>query len=360
MPAEADTKLKFGTDKRFQLELRRRVEEYLRSTGRAERDLPQTYLKTAVIVLGFAAFYTGLVFFASAWWQALPLAILLGLSAALIGFNLQHDGAHRSYSRHSWMNKLMAMALDMLGGSSYLWHWKHNVFHHTYSNVAGHDTDIDLGIIARMTPTQRRLIFHRWQQWYIWLLYGVVALRWQLYGDFEEVLTGRVGRHRVPRPKGWDLATFIAGKLVFFMLVLGLPLLFHPLWVVALFYGVAAITLGLALSVVFQLAHCVEEADFPMPAEDSGRIENAWAVHQVETTVDFARRSKVLAWLLGGLNFQIEHHLFSRINHANYPAISQLVEDTCREYGVRYNQHRSICAGIVSHFRWLRRMGSTA
>ena len=150
---------------------------------------------------------------------------------------------------------------------------------------------------------------------------------------------------------------FVAGKVIFHGLAFGTPLLFHPLGVVLVYYGVVALVLGLLLSVVFQLAHCVEQAEFPLPRQDTGRIDNAWAIHQVETSVDFARHSGVAAWLLGGLNFQIEHHLFPRICHANYPAISKLVEETCREYGVKYSEHESVWAGVVSHFRWLRQMG---
>ncbi len=153
------------------------------------------------------------------------------------------------------------------------------------------------------------------------------------------------------------LVAFLAGKTVFFSLAFGMPLLFHPIWTVLFFYAVAAVVVGLVLSIVFQLAHCVEEAEFPLPGKDTGRIDQPWAVHQAETTVDFARDSRVLSWLLGGLNFQVEHHLFPRICHVNYPAISKLVEETCREFGVRYAENRSFWAGIASHFRWLRRMG---
>jgi linoleoyl-CoA desaturase len=153
------------------------------------------------------------------------------------------------------------------------------------------------------------------------------------------------------------MVTFLAGKVFFIILAFGIPVLLHPIWIVALFYMAAALVLGVVLSVVFQLAHCVEQAEFPLPRPETGRIENAWAIHQVETTVDFARRSRVAAWLLGGLNFQIEHHLFPRICHVNYPAISKLVERTCREFGVEYHEHTSFWAGVISHFRWLRQMG---
>ena len=349
--------LKFAGNSDFQSEVRRRVDEFFRSTGRRQRDCPQMYVKTAILLCSLIATYALLVFFSQTWWQALPLAIVLGLVTGAIGFNVQHDGSHHAYSNHEWVNKMMAMTLDMIGGSSHHWHWKHVVFHHTYVNITGHDTDIDLGGLGRLTPHGRRLWFYRWQHYYLWPLYGFMAINWHLVGDFRGVIPGRIGEHRLPRPKGWDLVVFVAGKASFFAAAFGIPLLFHPVWVVALFYAVAAIVLGIVLSVVFQVAHCVEEADFPMPRHDTGRIENAWAIHQVETTVDFARRSRVAAWLLGGLNFQIEHHLFPRICHVNYPAISKLVEQTCQEFGVRYSEHESIWSGLASHFRWLRQMG---
>jgi linoleoyl-CoA desaturase len=183
-----------------------------------------------------------------------------------------------------------------------------------------------------------------------------MAIRWQLFGDYFDVIRGRVGNHRIPRPKGWELAIFLGGKITFLAMALGLPMLLHPWWVVLIYYGVAALVIGMTLSVVFQLAHTVEEAEFVAPS-DANRIENAWAIHQVESTVDFARGSRLAAWLLGGLNFQIEHHLFPRICHIHYPAMSKIVEQTCREFGVSYNAHPTFFAGIASHFRWLRQLG---
>ena len=149
----------------------------------------------------------------------------------------------------------------------------------------------------------------------------MLAIKWQLVDDFRKLITGRIGPHQVPRPKRWDLVVLLAGKAVFLTTAFGIPLLFHPLKAVLFYYVVVA--LGTVLSTVLQLAHCVEEASFPLPGEGSGRIENAWTVHQAESSVNFARRSRVIGWLLGGLNFQIEHHLFPRISHVNYPAMCQ-------------------------------------
>jgi linoleoyl-CoA desaturase len=191
----------------------------------------------------------------------------------------------------------------------------------------------------------------------MWVLYGFLPVKWLFFDDFWNLITGRIGEYRIPRPKNWDLLKLIAGKVLAFSLTFAVPLLFHPLWVVAVFYAANTLVLGITLSVIFQMAHCVEEASFPMPRADTGRIETAWAVHQVQTTVDFARGNRILTWLVGGLNFQIEHHLFPHICHVHYPALAGIVEQTCNEFGIRYVAQKSFFAGVASHFRWLRRMG---
>ena len=177
---------------------------------------------------------------------------------------------------------------------------------------------------------------------------------------YSPLATGRLGVHVTPRPRGRELLIFVGGKIVFFSLAFLLPALLHPLWGVLATYAIAAFTSGVVLAVVFQLAHCVEEAEFPMPVRTAGgeaRMQTDWAVHEVQTTVDFARGSRVLCWLLGGLNFQVEHHLFHKICHVHYPALSKVVEEACEEFGVRYAAHRTFAGAVASHFRWLVRMG---
>jgi linoleoyl-CoA desaturase len=187
--------------------------------------------------------------------------------------------------------------------------------------------------------------------------YGLFVLKWQLVVDFWKLISGRMESPSFPRPKGWDLVIFLAGKAVFFVLAFGIPLQFHSIGVVLCYYGGAGAVARTLLSVVFQVAHCVDEAAFPVPHSRTDRVDQAWAIHQVETTADFARGNRVATWLVGGFNFQIEHHRFPRISHVHYPALSPLVEQTCREFGVRYATFRSFRIGLVSHFRWLRRMG---
>jgi linoleoyl-CoA desaturase len=342
-------KLKFNTSDRFIRELRRRVDAYFEKTGRRKRDCPSMYFKTATILIWFAAAYLLLLFFATSLWSVIPLSIILGLATAAIGFNIQHDAGHKAYSDRQWVNKVMALTLDLMGGSSYLWDWKHNSIHHTYPNIDGQDDDINVGILGRLSPHQKHYWFHRLQGIYLWLLYGFLAIKWHLFDDFYNVAIGRIGEHKIPRPRGKDLFVFIAGKVAFFSMAFGIPMLLHPWWAVLGVYAMAAFTSGVVLSVVFQLAHCVEDAEFPAPVigpDGNPRMESDWALHQVQTTVNFARRNPVLGWFLGGLNFQIEHHLFHRICHVHYPEVSKVVEEVCREFGVKYAAHRTIFSAI--------------
>ncbi len=344
-------------DDAFLTALRQRVDDLFNSTGRRRRDCAAMYTKTLMIAIWFVASYATLVFLAATWWQAVPLAVSLGLAIASIGFNIQHDGAHSAYSNHKWVNSLMAMSLDLLGGSSFFWKRTHNQIHHSYTNITGHDGDIDMGALGRLSPHQQARRFHRFQHLYLWVLYGFLPFKWQFYDDIRGVLTGRIGFNQFARPRGRHLAVFVGGKLLFVSLALVIPLMFHAWHTVLLFFFIASFVQGLTLSIVFQLAHCLEEADFPVPPGDTGQIEKAWAVHQVETTVNFAPRSRVVTWFTGSLNHQIEHHLFPQICHVNYPAISELMEQTCRDFGVRYVAHNSVWSAVRAHYRWLRQMG---
>ena len=317
------------------------------------------YFKTATILAWFFLAYLLLLLVVTKWWLVLPLAAILGLSMAAIGFNIQHDAGHRAYSAKSWVNKLMSLTLDLVGGSSYLWDWKHNSIHHTYTNVSGYDDDINIGFFGRLAPDQKHYPFHRLQGIYLWFLYGFLAIKWHLVDDFHNLATGKIGGHKIPRPKGVELLIFIAGKVVFFSLAFVIPMLLHPIWVVLAVYALAAFVSGVVLSVVFQLAHCVQEADFPMPVttgQGVARVENSWAIHQVLTTANFARSNRLLCWFLGGLNFQVEHHLFHKICHIHYPALSKVVEQVCDEFGIRYNANVSFWGAVRSHFRWLMLM----
>jgi linoleoyl-CoA desaturase len=355
---QPDPKLvKFARCDGFMPALRERVDAYFVQTNVPKRDNPRMYVKTVVILTWLVASYAGLVFWATTWPQALALSVSLGIAMSAVGFNIMHDGGHGAYSRFPVVNRLMAFTLDILGGSSHFWKKKHNVVHHSYTNVTGIDDDIDVGPLGRLSPHQSRFGFHRFQHFYLWFLYGFITFKWQFYDDTAGLITGRVGDMKMPPVKNWDLVLMLVGKFTFLALAFGLPLYLHEWHQVVLWFFVASFGQGVVMSVVFQLAHCVEQAEFYMPDPDSMRIENSWAVHQVITTVDFARDSRLVSWFTGGLNFQIEHHLFPQICHLHYPALARIVEQTAAEFGVPYHSHPTMRSAVKSHFLWLRRMG---
>jgi len=351
-------KLKFSKDNNFQVELKERVDKFFAQQGISKQAPPKMYLKSFIFLFIFFSSYIGLVFLANNWWQALLFSGLLGLVMAGIGFNVQHDASHQTYSKKlPWVNHLFGLSLELIGGSSYNWHWKHVIFHHINVNIVGHDNDLNVGLFGRLAPAQKHLPFHRFQHYYLWFLYGLMAIKWQLFDDFEAVITGKMGENSFPKPRNWDLVIFFAGKTLFISLAFILPLFYHPLWQVVLFYTITTFILGIVLSIVFQLAHAVEEAAFPAPIVDSNEIDNSWTVHQIETTVDFSRNNPFVSWFLGGLNFQVEHHVFPNVCHVHYHLIAEIVEETCQEFGIKYLAHKSFWSGMVSHYRWLKRMG---
>jgi linoleoyl-CoA desaturase len=349
-------RVKFARSSDFRRALKQRVDAYFEETGLTHKDQPAIYVKAFVLLATVIGSYCVLVFTdVSVWFKAVA-AITFGLAGAGIGFNVMHDAGHRAMSEKGWVNKAFFYTLDFLGGSSYFWGVKHNQLHHTYANIDGHDDDIDMGALARLSPEQRRRSFHRLQHLYVWPLYGLIVPKWQFMDDFRTWITGRIGDREIPRPKGTDAAALVIGKIWFFTMFFVVPAFFYPIsWIIA-FYLLASWVQGFTMSVVFQLAHCLEEAEFPV-ADDDHRMPTDWASHQVETTVDFARDSKLLTWYAGGLNFQVEHHLFPKISHIHYPQLSRIVEETCAEFGLDYKVQPSFWSGLRSHFRHLREMG---
>jgi linoleoyl-CoA desaturase len=355
MPTDRGPPPRFAKSGAFQQDLNQRVAEYFARTGLAERDLPAMYLKTATILLWAGASWAWLMWGHPPLGLALLLSVSLGLAVAGIGMGVQHDANHGGYSRHGWVNRAMGWLLDAAGASSYVWRTKHNAIHHTWTNVAGHDDDIEIGVLGRWSPEQPRRAWHRWQHVYTWALYGLLIPKWVFFDDFFNLATGRIGRHRLARPSRGEWWAFLAGKLTFYGWALALPLLWHPIGAVALCFMVMVVTTGVTLGTTFQLAHCVEESSFP--TDEAGRLPSDWAEHQLRTTVDFAPDNPVLTWFMGGLNFQVEHHLFPKICHLHYPALAKIVAQTAADHGLAHRSTPSFWRAVGSHVRLLRTLG---
>ncbi len=341
-------------------EMVRRVDAYFEERGLDEKGDGRSAFKCAVMVTWLVASYVLLVFFATTWWMAAPLAISLGLAAAGIGFSVMHDGGHGAASRRPWLNRLAASSNDFLGASSYMWNQKHNIIHHTYTNVNGLEEDSDAQPFLRLHPSQRRRWYQRFQHLYELFLLVFFVPKWAFIDDWQSWITGRISAHTIQRPRGWDAVQLVLGKVFFYGWAVALPLALHSPLHVVLAFVTATTVLGITLGMVFQLAHIVEGTEFATPPADGEPFERSFFEHQIATTSDFAPRNALVTWYVGGLNFQVEHHLFPRISHRHYPALAGIVQDVCREQGVVYHSHDTVTQALRSHFRYLRRLGRAA
>jgi len=344
-----------GTSSFFKT-LKERVDQYFIEKNLDPTGSRRLYFKSILQILSAVSLYIVLVFFTPSILPAILLCMILGLNLAVIGFNVMHEGGHQSFSRHTWVNQASAYFLNVLGGSAYYWKIKHNINHHTYTNVEGMDSDIDVKPFMRLHEGQPRLWYHRFQHVYWVVLYGLSYLAWVFYDDFEKYFTGRINANSEKKKLAVrEHFIFWFTKLMFIAAYMVVPILMVGWlsWLVG--FLITTLICGIAISIVFQLAHVVEDTQFHSPLEGKGQ---EWAIHQINSTANFATSSKLMYWLLGGLNFQIEHHLFPRISHIHYPAISVLVKEACKEANIAYHEYSTLSRAVASHLFHLRRLGT--
>ena len=338
--------LKIVVDKYFE-------QKRLKKTGNIH-----LYSKTVILISTAIGLYITLLFVKTPLLVGMAQSLILGFVMACIGFNVMHDANHDSYSSVKWVNKTLGLTLNALGGNSFIWKHKHNIIHHTYTNIDGVDDDIAKSPFIRMCSTQRWVNAHKVQHLYTPLLYAISSIIWVLYQDFEKYFKKKICNTALRKMSHADHFLFWVSKVLYvlFYLIIPVLLLGWQYWLVCFIF--LHIGLGFTLSVVFQLAHVVEETEFEFTDGNSDKqIESEWAVHQVKTTANFSVGNKVISWFAGGLNYQIEHHLFPRISHIHYPAISKLVQAECLSCQLPYNSIPTMRAAIASHFRFIKLMG---
>ena len=321
----------------------------------------QLHLKAAVIGTLAVGSYWTLVVAESTVVVKILSALVLVVALTAAATCVFHDGNHASFSKSRTVNWLAGYTGDLMGASSWIWRFKHNNLHHGNTNIVGVDADIEQAPFARLTPDQPWRPWHRHQHLYMWILYGFLTLQWFLISDFIDLKNRGIGDHRFPRqPRRRDIGALAFGKVLHVGWALALPIVYHEWWVVLVFYLAISWCVGLLLATMFQLAHCVELADFP-PA-DTQRRGADFVEHQLRTTVDVVCRTKVgrlsLHWLMGGLNFQVEHHLAPRLPHTIYPIIAKRLDRVCAEQQLVVRSHASPWQAVRSHARWLKLMGA--
>ncbi|TDQ07631.1 fatty acid desaturase family protein [Pedobacter metabolipauper] len=291
----------------------------------------------------------------------LLLSCILGMFGAFVGFNVCHDAIHKAFSKNQNVNAVFSFVFNLIGASPYVWNICHNIVHHTYTNIAGHDEDIDVapGLI-RFSESEVVNKIQRYQHIYAFGLYSFAMLSWVFRKDYKKFFQKKIGEHISVHPKIEYFKLFFY-KGIYYFLFIGLPLWVMDITIWQFLIGFLAMqfTQGLVLGLVFQLAHVVEGTSFPFP-DEQGNIEEAWAAHQMNTTANFAVDSKMAAFFCGGLNRQIEHHLFPKVCHIHYPAIGSIVKETALEFGLPYIESPTFGAALVSHYKTLRRLGKEA
>lgn len=317
------------------------------------------HFKAAVIGVLIAVSYYALVIAENALLGRVAAAVALVVALIALGTNVMHDANHGAFSTHRWVNRALAYTSDLLGASAWLWRVQHNQLHHGNPNVAGFDADIELAPWARLAPSQPWRPYYRWQHLYIWPLYGFMPIKNLLVSDLLSLVHARVGQQPLRQPVTPRVVTqIVLGKISHLVWALVIPLYFNPWQHVLAFYLACSAAVGIALAVIFQLAHCVEAAATP-PA-DTARRGEAFAAHQIRTTVNIDSPTPIIGhvfrWLVGGLDHQIEHHLAPSLPHTVYPCVGARFRAICRTSGIEYHVHRTIAAALGSHMRWLRTM----
>lgn len=342
--------------------LKARVESYFKTNSISRHANKLMVFKTVffislmlllyiLIIAGFMPLYVQLV-----------LAILLGMTMAFVGFNVCHDALHGAYSSNKKTNKRLGFIFNLIGANAYVWNLTHNIVHHSYTNIAGHDEDIEIapGLI-RISETDKLNKLQRYQHIYAFFLYGLTTISWFFRKDYLKFFQKNIGKsHQNKHPKIEYFNLFFY-KILYYSLFIVIPLLVMDLtwWQFLIGYLAMNVAEGLVLGLVFQLAHVVENTEVRYPNE-SNTIEEAWAAHQMRTTANFASKSKLASFLCGGLNFQVEHHLFPKICHIHYRKISRIVKETAFEYNLPYNENKTFFSALRSHYFFLKKLGRPA
>jgi len=342
----------------FYSTLNKRVEEYFTSNQLSKNANWIMIFKTVFYPAILITAYLVLILNQNPLVVQFLLWMVIGFFTAFVGVNISHDAIHGSLSKHKKANSLLSYTFNLIGANAYMWSIMHNIVHHTYTNIDGQDEDIESVPLLRVSPHQKLLKINRYQYWYAFLLYGLGSLSWVFIKDYVKFFKKKIGNYdnkKHPRIEYFNLFFF---KLVYYTIFLVLPMIFinATWWQVLLGFLLLHFCEGITMAVIFMLAHIVEETNFPLP-DQKGNIQNSWAVHQLYTTADFGRENNLLSFLCGGLNFQVEHHLFPRICHVHYKAISGIVKETAEEYNLPYIANPSFSGAIISHIRLLKRLG---
>jgi linoleoyl-CoA desaturase len=359
MPAR---KIRFAKrEERFIEEVKAGVARYFEDNGLSRHADAGMVLKTVILLGGTFGAYGAILSGRFSLWAMLGLAVLMGVGMAGIGFSIAHDALHGAYSSHPWINRVLGFSFDIMGANGYMWKITHNVIHHTYTNIQGVDEDLTVSPLLRLSPAAPRYAFHRFQHIYCFLAYALATLNWVFVKDYQQFMKRDIGPYTNKKHPPVEIFNLVWTKLLHYGFTIVVPLIVLDIrwWQFAIGFLAMHFTAGLILGVVFQLAHVVEGPEYPVP-DAAGNMDSVWLVHEMHTTADFAQSNRLLSWYIGGLNFQVEHHLFPQVCSIHYPAIAPIVRAAAERNGVPYTCNPTLRAAIRSHTTMLRRLGRPA
>jgi linoleoyl-CoA desaturase len=341
----------------FYTDLKKAVEKYFTENSIKKTGNWKLYIKTATLIPIAIILYILLLSVDMSLFVGILASGTLGFVLSSIGFNVMHDACHGSYSTKKWINDLLGLSLNALGGNAFIWKFKHNIVHHTYTNVDGIDDDIAKSPVIRQCSTQKWVPAHKFQHIYVLLVYAISSFAWVFIMDFTKYFTQRVYNTDLQKMSLNEHVLFWLSKVMYVLFYIVVPVYFVGWGAWSIGFASMHVVMGLTLALVFQLAHVVEHTEFEKMEGDTMLIENEWAVHQVKTTANFAPKNTVISWFVGGLNYQVEHHLFPRISHVHYPQISNIVKEKCEKFEVPYNVYLTMSEAVASHFRMMKDLG---
>ena len=357
------SKIRFSPQKKgdFIIELREKVKLYFETNKLSKNGNPGLIFKSIFMFLLYMAPYflmlSGVI---SSFYGILLCWFIMGVGMAGMGMALMHDANHGSFSEKAGINAFFSKSLYLLGGFPPTWRYQHNTMHHGFTNIDGQDEDIDPPSFLRFSPHKPLHNIHRFQYLYAWFFYGLMTISWATEKDFKQLYGYKKSGVILSGDKSYRslFIKLIVSKIIYFVIFLVVPLLVLDIswyWVL-LFFLMMHFVCSVILGAVFQTAHVIPSSSFPLP-DENGNVENNWAVHQMLTTADYSPRSRFFSWFIGGLNFQVEHHLFPNISHVHYKNISPIVRETAKKYNLPYHVQANFYQAVLNHIRMLKTLG---
>lgn len=347
-------------DLEFSKTLQKRVNHYFKNNGISKHANAGMYLKTALML---SMFFVPLIIMNLGLVSSSGLVFLLyitsGLGTAGIGMCVMHDAIHGSYSKNKFINRMLSLSMNMIGANATSWKIQHNVLHHSYTNINDADNDLNQPFFLRFDPHKEHQSIHKYQYLYFWFFYGLSTLSWITAKDFVKMKQFKaLGFLSEKNEYAKAQIGALVWKLAYYLYALVIPLIMLPVstWVIVVAFLCMHFVTGLALGFIFQMAHIMPSLDFPL-ADDEGKIDNNWAVHQLLTTTNFCPNNKVFTWLVGGLNYQVEHHLLPHVCHIHYRKLAPIVKQTAQEFGIPYHSKSTFAEALKDHVKMLYHLG---